>query len=219
MSLINGRDVSIIANNEILDFMSNKTGLSKENLNLIIETFTFFLKKELMEIGRIYVCNLGEFLIKPYSIQEKILKNLRRRHSIKFISSKYFRIIMEGEKDIPLEKFAAKKDFLKELNTLFGIKFKDAKFLFGLYFFCVVTYLRKYGECRISKFGKLIFKVDPKDPESKKIFFIPGQTTLKELNKNHKNFYLSPRLKRMFYLCGISRQVIVKNLGRKINKC
>jgi len=218
MNFIVGKQPLDASKAELLDLMSSRTGISSLNLNLIIDAFSFFIRKRLLEEGFAYVHDLGKFFVRPY-----VYKLYHRRyHVIDFVSVDNFKERLKGTRKGRVIYCKLFRPQLKIVAKMFGLKQKDAVYLYCLYLFYIPIMLKKYKEFRINRIGCLklikashpntgaITKWNCKNISDYNVTFVMCGTIFRELNKKTNQFFVDARLKQMLYVSGVSREITRK---------
>jgi len=222
MNLKDGRSASKVSKNDIEDFLVEKTGMSLTHVQLFLEAFVFFVKKELYEKGEFQFIGFGKFLLKPKSI---------KRHgvsfsSIRFSAFKTFKDKMKG--NYPEKEFRRffKRDFVdsvRKISKMFGMKYSEAKYIIVLIVDSIIVCLLKNKEVKIPKLGRFELqdnkglvntciskKYEIKDVNTLVLKFTMVDSCFREINKKTKLFFVSERFKRMLYLSGVDRDITLR---------
>ena len=213
---------------ETIALMSDKTGLDKRTISLVIEIFILLIKKVLIEQGRLYIWNFGSFNLK---ISRK--KDTFKRYAVFFSACDDFKEIMKGERKLKLlcrceKKFF--KNYFPSFADMLGISVKDLKYLFNLYTYCISKNLLKYNEFKLLKFGYLKIvdykgvelsglskKFPNKKINTRRVIFKYSITGKRDINRRNRKFPVCQRLKRMMYFSKIDRTIRTKLYWLKDN--
>ncbi|MDD5650312.1 MAG: hypothetical protein PHF86_07850 [Candidatus Nanoarchaeia archaeon] len=222
MNLIVGKQPLEASKAEHLEIMSAKTGLKTQDITLVIDLFSFFIRKRLLEQGCVCVFGLGKFYVVPYSY------NLygHRYHIVDFNPADDFRERIKNTKKTIIEYCVPFVEQLKLISIMLGIKVKDTRFLFCYYLTTIANVLRKYRIYRIHRIGtlKLVqkpslalsgvtkqwnYKIIPDTIE-----FVLSDPLFRELNKQSNQYNVYERSKQMLYLTGLSRDILRKEFKK-----
>jgi nucleoid DNA-binding protein len=217
MNLDIGKNVLRKQKEDLISYMIEKSGLSKETINFVIEFIVFFLKKSLIEVGEYYVYSLGIFRV--------VIKRSRlrlKKYVPMFKMSDDFKEVLRGIRKLEFQVFLSKryKKNYRMLADALGISIEESRFLFALYFFSVASCLARYQVCVIPSFGKLFLKEDPKivdKPISKKYncstintklcYFVPVGKGFHEINRREREIHVSKKLMKVLYILGVDRSL------------
>jgi nucleoid DNA-binding protein len=226
MNEINGKKAFAISREETLSLMTEKTGLSPQMVRLVIEAFTFVIRKTLLENGKIIIYKLGTFFLKIHRRKDRI-----RRYAILFKTCDDFKDMMAGtEKPRYVKKQQhSLKPLFRQIAQMLGIKLCDIRHLFSLYTYCIIANLLKYNEYKIDTVGFFMIVDDNtkyrntgismrhEHIRSKYLTFRTYRTLTIESNRWRKSLCLSKRLKTMFYFAKIDRTIKPKPFFLKDN--
>lgn len=222
MNLIVGKQPLEASRSEHLEIISSKTGLKSQDILIIIDMFTFFIRKRLLENGCVNVCGLGKFYVSPFNYE----LYGHKYHTIEFNPADDFRERVKGTRTSLITYCTPFVEQLKVISTIFGIKIKDTRFIFRYYLTTIATVLRKYKEYRIHRIGTLRLVSKPelalsgvtKQWNCKSvphvIEFVLADPFFRELNKQNNQFNVYERTKQMFYLVSLSRDINRKEYRR-----
>jgi nucleoid DNA-binding protein len=223
MNLIVGKQPLEASRAEQLDLISAKTGLKTQDLMLVIDIFSFFIRKRLLENGCVCVFGIGKFYVIPFNYE----LYGHKYHTVGFNASDDFRERVKGTKSSMIEYCVPFVEQLKIISKMFGIKIKDVRFLFCYYLTTISTVLRKYKEYRLHRIGTFRLVQKPElalSGVSKRwnckiipntIEFTLADPFFRELNKQSKQYSVYERPKQMLYLVGMSRDIHRKELEKE----
>jgi nucleoid DNA-binding protein len=219
MNLIVGKRPLDAGKSETIDLICSKTGLKNNDIVLLLDIFSFFIRKNVVETGSAYITDLGRFFVKPNSCKLYSCTY----HKVDFIACDDFKERIKGTKNSPVKQCSMSKSELKIVSDLFGIKAIDIKYLHKLFIFCISIFLKKYKTYRISRLGilTLVEKVTLREsPITKQwnaknvninlIKFKMSDPFFRELNRKTPQYFVYSRLNHMFVLSGINRNIIRK---------
>ncbi|MDD5649686.1 MAG: hypothetical protein PHF86_04600 [Candidatus Nanoarchaeia archaeon] len=220
MILTFGKKPSNASFSDTLDLMYVKTGIKPNDLLLLIDAFSFFIRKVLIETGHIYIYGLGRFFIRHHAL--RIYK--KKYDIVHFVSCDDFKERIKRTRNDVI-KFCnfTDKEF-KVISDLFGYEIDDVKYLSKLFFYCVPIYLLKYKIFKIPRFGSFVLeevayekmciskKYGGKNINRYRIRFYMIDGFFRELNKKTNCYYMYDRLIKMFVIAGVSRKITRKKL-------
>ena len=224
MNLIVGKQPLDAGRSEMIDLITEKTGLKSQDVVLIIDSFSFFIRKLIIEQGSVCVRSLGTFYIKPFSYELYGCKY----HTIRFDPGDKLKLRVKQQKITKLIKHCVPfREQLKIVSKMFGLKYEDVKFIFRLYITLIASMLSKYKEYRIPRIGVLKIVNTPHSYISKKwnydkpihrINFKLSDPFFREINKKTNQYSVYARLMQMLYLVGESRDIIRKEYVKDDSK-
>lgn len=223
MNLIVGKQPLEAGKADMIDLLSSKTGLSNEIVCLLIDAFSFFLRKMIVEQGYVTISGIGRFYVKS----KKIVLMKRKYYNVGFCPFDKMKERVKGRNNLIVQIIYRKQ--LKLISKMFGINFENVNFLYRFYISSIPFMLKKYGVFRFHKIG--IFKLEYKNSFSNKyitkkqgytkpIFLIRfecGGCLFKEINRTTKKYIVLNRLLKMLYLMGESIDIVQKEYDEKIN--
>lgn len=215
MNLIVGKSSLEAGKAEILDMISSKTGLKNQDILLIFDAFSFFIRKKILEEGCAFVSGLGKFYVVP----KRITLYGKKYDTIKFYPSDDFRERIKGTNKKLITFCAPFVEQLKVVSRMFGLKQSDTKFLFRYYFTIISIILRKYKVFRLYRIGT--FKLEEKpflgksgitkqwdyDKNISCVEFKASDSFFREINKHTNVYNMCERLQQMLYLIGENRTI------------
>jgi nucleoid DNA-binding protein len=222
MNFIVGKQPLDAGRSEMIDLISGKTGLKSQDVVLMMDAFSFFIRKKTIEQGCACVTGIGKFYVKPhdYSLYG------RKYHTIDFFPSDDFKERVKGTRHDMIVYTAPFIEQLKVFSKMFGLKHVDAKYLFRLYLSSISSILRKYNEFRIPRLGTFKLKFEPRflnlgiakkwnyDKTIILIDFKLADPFFREVNKQVSQYNVYERLKQMLYLVGQSRDISRKEYNK-----
>lgn len=220
MNLIVGKQPLDAGKAEMLDIISYKTGLKSTDITLLIDAFSFFIRKRTIEYGSTNIMGVGKFYVKPYSYS----LYGRKYHLIDFYPVDDLRERVRGVLTTPVKFCAPLFEQLKVVSKMFGLKNTDTRMLYKLWLTTISEIIRKYKEYRIPRIG--IIKVQETKAQTgivkklnydKPMFifdFVLADPFFRELNKQTKQYAVYERLQQMLYLVGESREVSRKEYDK-----
>lgn len=202
---------------ETVNFIKEKTGLNEQMIHLVLEIFSFVIKKTLFEHGKLHFFTLGTFFVKFFKHKNRV----KNKYNICFCSSDDFKEMIKLERS-PF--FCLKQAFVlrtkfRQVSDMLGIKKSDIRYLFALYSYCIIVNLLKYNEYKMHKFGYLriidretlkktgISKNYQGNVNTKIVSFKLTSTSFDEVNRFKSSIEVSERLKRMLYFAKIDRTI------------
>lgn len=216
MNLIIGKKPSDAARSETVDLICSKTGLKNQEVVLLIDLFSFFIRREIIEQGFSYVYSLGKFYVKPFSHRLYGTKY----HLIDFVAADDLKERIKGTNKTDITRCSLTKDDLEIVKKFFGLNSLDTKYLFRLFVLCISIFLKKYRVYRIPRLGSLNLVQNPelaKSGVSKRwntshinidtVKFTTSDPFFRELNKKINQFYMYDRLRQMFVVSNVSRDI------------
>jgi len=223
MNLIVGKQPLEASKSEMIDLLSCRSGLKSEIICLLIDAFSLFLRKLIVQQGYVTIRGVGRFYVKP----NKVVLAKRRYYTVGFFPFDRIKERVKGRSDLIGHVIYRKQ--LKTISKMFGISFENVVFLYKLYLSSIAFMLKKYGVFRFHKIGT--FKLDyvdsfankyitKKQGYTKPIFLIRfecGGCLFKEINKNTKKYIVIHRLLKMLYLIGESVDIEQREYDEKIN--
>jgi nucleoid DNA-binding protein len=215
MNLIVGKSPLEAGKAEIIDMISSKTGLKSQDILLIFDAFSFFIRKKILEDGCAFVSGVGKFYVVPKSIN---LCN-KRYNTVKFYPSDDFRERIKGTNKKLITFCAPFVEQLKIVSKMFGLKQSDTKFIFKYYFTIISIILKKYKTFRLYRIGT--FKLEEKpflgksgitkqwdyNEEISCVEFKISDSFFRETNKQTSVYNMNERLQQMLYLVGVGRNI------------
>lgn len=203
---------------DVLDFISKKANIKPKFVVYLLDLFVYAIKKTLIEQGEVIIYGFGIISTKGCNRKKKVKFY---KHSFKTASS--LKTVLKGEtKPLFVEKYSPflQKNF-EIICTTLNLEMKDVKYLFSLFFYCIILNLLKYKVYRLRRFGYFYVKERPwlsktwvsrkwskfsdRPVNTKFIEFKQAKTSWEELNSKTISINVSRKIKRMFHLMNFDR--------------
>jgi hypothetical protein len=219
MNLIFGKEPLDASKSETIDLICCKTGLKSNYVVLLLDAFSFFLRKRVIETGGYYIRGLGVFYVKPNSSRLYGHKH----HKVIFTPCDDFKERIKGTKDSPIKHCSLLQTEIKAISCMFGLKILDVKYLHKLFIYCIIIYSKKYRIYRIPRVGNLKLSEfefykhstiakqwNTKNINITRVNFLMSDYFFRELNKKTSQYFMYDRLSQMLTLSDMSRNITRK---------